>query len=142
VESSVFASKPDRIDRQDVLVMERSTIDDLAHIQQIWPPFEHLVGLRGRKMYARADLRLSTYTVCTPVREGDNPEFLGLETGTLAGGAYLRGRIVGEPSIIYALVGSGMKELQAMVQMDPTRPLVEFYRRHDQVELWVPIPAA
>jgi hypothetical protein len=34
-----------------------------------------------------------------------------------------------------------MKELQAMVQMDPTRPLVEFYRRHDQVELWVPIPA-
>jgi hypothetical protein len=121
--------------------MERSTVDDLAHIQKIWPPFEHLVGLRGRKMYARADLRLNTYTVCTPVREGDDPESLGLETGTLPGGAYLRGRMVGEPSAIYALIGSGMNELKAMVQVDTTRPLVEFYRRHDQVELWVPIPA-
>ena len=119
--------------------MERSTVDDLAHIQEIWPPFEHLVGLRGRKMYARADLRLNTYTVCTPVREDDNPESLGLEAGTLPGGAYLRGRMIGEPSVIYALIGSGMHELQAMVEVDASRPLVEFYRRHDQVELWVPI---
>jgi hypothetical protein len=80
-------------------------------------------------MYARADLRLNTYTVCTPVREGDDPESLGLETGTLPGGAYLRGRLIGEPSVIYGLFGSGMQELQAMVQMDKARPLVEFYRR-------------
>ena len=92
-------------------------------------------------MYARADLSLNTYTVCTPVREGDDPDSLGLETGMLRGGAYLRGRLVGDPSVIYRLIGSGMNELQAMVQMDTTRPLVEFYRRHDQVDLWVPIPA-
>jgi hypothetical protein len=138
---SHFASQPDRIERQNVTVMERSTVDDLAHIQEIWPPFEHLVGLRGRKMYGRADLGLNTYTVCTPVRQGDNPEALGLQTGTLPGGAYLRGRLVGEPSVIYALIGPGMDELRTMVEFDTARPLVEFYRRHDQVELWVPIPS-
>jgi hypothetical protein len=51
--------------------MERSTVDDLSHIQEICPPLERVVGLQGRKMYARADLSLNTYTVCTPVREGD-----------------------------------------------------------------------
>jgi hypothetical protein len=34
-----------------------------------------------------------------------------------------------------------MDELRTMVQFDTARPLVEFYRRHDQVELWVPIPS-
>jgi hypothetical protein len=90
-------------------------------------------------MYAYADLRLNTYTVCTPVREDDDPESFGLETATLAGGTYLRGRLVGEPSVIYAFIGPGMHELQAMGNLDTDRPLVEFYRRHDQVELWVPI---
>jgi hypothetical protein len=141
VEPSVFSSPPDRIERQDVVVMERSTVDDLAHIQEIWPPFEHLVGLRGRKMYAYADLRLNTYTVCTPVREDDDPESFGLETGTLPGGSYLRGRLVGAPSVICALIGPGMHELQEMGHVDTVRPLVEFYRRHDQVELWVPFPS-
>jgi len=92
-------------------------------------------------MYGRADLGLNTYTVCTPIRQGDNPEALRLQTGTLSGGAYLRGRLVGEPSVIYALIGPGMDELRTMVQFDTARPLVEFYRRHDQVELWVPIPS-
>jgi hypothetical protein len=119
--------------------MERSTVDDLPHIQEIWPSFERLVGLRGRKMFARADLSSNSYTVCTPIREADDPESLGLGTGTISGGTYLRGRLVGEPSVIHGSIGSGMHELRAMVQMDSTRPLVEFYRRHDEVELWVPV---
>jgi hypothetical protein len=32
-----------------------------------------------------------------------------------------------------------MAELRAMAQVDEVRPLVEFYRRRDQIELWVPI---
>ena len=142
MEPVAFASRPDHIERHDVVVMERSTSDDLPHIQAIWPPFEELVGLRGRKMYGRADLRTKTYTACTPVREDDDPESFGLETGMLLGGTYLRGRLVGDPSDIYPLIGSGMQELQSMVPMDTSRPLVEFYRRHNEVELWVPIPSA
>ena len=93
-------------------------------------------------MYARADLTLNTYTVCTPILQDDDPDSLGLDRGTLQGGAYLRGHLVGEPSVIFGLIGSGMDELHAMVKMDPSRPLVEYYRRHDRVELWVPISAA
>ena len=137
--SSVFPAPPDRVQWPDVTVMQRSTVDELAHIQQLWPWFEQLVGLRGRRMYAQADERRNTYTVCTPVKEGDRPDRLGLQVGTLAGGWYLRGRLVGEPPQVYARIADGMAELRAMAPADDARPLVEFYRRRDQVELWVPI---
>jgi hypothetical protein len=137
--SSVFSAPPDRIERPDVTVMQQATVDELSQIQQLWPAFEKLVGLRGRKMYAQVDERQNTYTVCTPVKEDDHPDRLGLELGTLPGGSYLRGRLVGDPPQIYERIGDGMAELEAMLPVDDTRPLVEFYRRHDQIELWVPI---
>jgi hypothetical protein len=136
---SVFVSPPDRLRRDDVTVMAQTTVDDLAHIQQVWPPFEELVGLRGRKMYALIDTSQDTYSVATPVRDGDDPGRLGLQVATLPGGWYLRGRIVGEPPEVYQHIANGMAELEAMMPADPTRPLVEFYRRRDQIDLWLPI---
>lgn len=135
----MFTTPPDRIERADVAVVEQTAADDIAGIQALWPAFEELVGLRGRKMYARIDERARTYTACTPIKPGD--ESLGLAFGTLPGGWYLRGRLVGEPSALYSLIAAGMDELRAMDTVDDTRPLVEFYRRHDQIELWVPVTA-
>jgi hypothetical protein len=137
--SSVFPAPPDRIQRPDVTVMQQATLDDSTHIQQLWPPFEQLVGLRGRKMYAQINEQQNTYTVCTPVKEDDSPDRLGLQLGTLAGGWYLRGRLVGDPPQIYGRIADGMAELRAMLLADGVRPLVEFYRRRDQIELWLPI---
>lgn len=119
--------------------MQRTTVDELPSIQQLWPPFERLVGLRGRKTYARIDEHQNTYTVCTPVKENDDPDHLGLQLGTLAGGWYLRGHLVGDPPGLYGLIADGMAELQAMAPADGLRPLVEFYRRHNRIELWLPI---
>jgi hypothetical protein len=137
--SSVLLAPPDRVERHDVLVMQQTTVDDLSHIQRVWPSFERLVGLKGRKMFALVDTRRSTYTVCTPVRPDDRPEGLGLDVGTMAGGWYLRGRLAGEPPEVYATIGPGMSELEATQLRDEARPLVEFYRRRNQIELWLPI---
>jgi hypothetical protein len=137
--SSVFVAPPDRIQRLDITVMQQATVDELTHIQQLWPSFEQVVGLRGRKMYAQIDERRNTYTVCTPVKDHDRPDRLGLQLGTLAGGWYLRGRLVGDPAQIYVQIADGMAELRATLPADDARPLVEFYRRHDQIELWLPI---
>jgi hypothetical protein len=139
---SLFASLPDRMHRTgDVTVMQQTTVDDLAHIQQVWPSFEQLVGLGGRKMFALIDTDANSYTVCTPVKDGDDPDGLGLQVGTLLGGWYLRGRLVGEPPEVYEHIADGMAELEAMMAADPTRPLLEFYRRRDEIDLWLPIQA-
>lgn len=90
-------------------------------------------------MYGQIDPRQDTYTVCTPLRGDDHPDRLGLQRGTLAGGSYLRGRLIGQPPHIYERIADGIAELEAMMAGDDARPLIEFYRRRDQVELWLPI---
>jgi len=137
--TSVLQAPPTRIHRPDVAVMEQTTADELPEIQKLWPSFERLVGLRGRKMYGRADVKANTYTACTPVRDGDRPEEFGLRTGVLRGGWYLRGNLTGEPPAIFEKIGPGMAELEGAEPVDHARPLVEFYRRHDVIELWVPV---
>jgi predicted transcriptional regulator YdeE len=140
VSSTIFHAPPGRIERSDVIVMLRATVDDLPRIQKIWPAFESLVGLRGRKMFACVDVEQNTYTVCTPIREEDTPDEFGLELGTLPGGSYLRGSLIGEPPEVYGRIGTGMAELvAAAAEVDRSRPLVEYYRRRNHIELWVPI---
>lgn len=114
----VFTTAPARIQRDDVVVMQQATVDGVPHIQ--------LVDTTGH-----------TYGACTPLRDGDDPEQLAL--ATLPGGPYLRGRIVGEPPQLYAQIGPGMAELERHAEVDSTRPLVEYYRRHTEIELRVPV---
>ena len=93
-------------------------------------------------MYAMVDIQAGTYAACTPAKEGDDPERLGLDTATLPGGWYLRARITGEPPALYERIGPAMQTLEALAApADPGRPLIEYYRRHDEIELWVPVPA-
>lgn len=119
--------------------MQASCPDELPEIQELWPWFEGLVGLRGRKMYAAAALAAGTYTTCTPVRPDDDPAALGLQVADLPGGRFRRGRLRGEPPEVYSLIGVGFEELQSGCVMDAGRPLIEFYKRHDEIELLVPV---
>jgi len=138
----IFDSQPARILKADVRVMLERTRDELPAMQQLWPRFERLVGLRGRRMYAMVDIRAGTYAACTPAREGDDPARLGLGSATLPGGWYLRARITGEPPGLYERIGPAMQALEALAApADPGRPLIEYYRRQDEIELWVPVPA-
>ena len=55
---------------------------------------------------------------------------LGLQTGTLPGGWYLRALITGDPPALYARIGPAMQALAAVAApADRGRPLVEYYRR-------------
>ena len=126
----------DLITREDVRVLEHTVADSLDEVSAAWAWFEELVGLPGRRMFARVDETAGTYTVCTPVRPGDA---FGLAVGVLPGGRYRRVRLRGEPPALYARVGPAMEELKAVGPWDSGRPLVEYYRRRDEIELWVPV---
>jgi hypothetical protein len=140
VAADLFDSRPARTMQADVPVMLDRTRDELPAIQRLWPRFEETVGLRGRKMYAMVDTQAGTYAACTPVRDDDDPDRLGLDTGTLPGGWYLRALIAGDPPALYARIGPAMQALTRLaLPADHDRPLVEYYRRHDEIELWVPV---
>jgi hypothetical protein len=138
--SVVFDSQPARILKASVTVMMERTRDELPAIQELWPRFEQLAGLQGRRMYAMVDTRAGTYAACTPVKDGDDPRRLGLDTCELPGGWYLRACITGEPPGLYERIAPAMQALTALAApADPDRPLVEYYSRHREIELWVPV---
>lgn len=69
MKESAFVLPPDQIERSDVMVMQKTTVNEISSIRAIWASFEQLVGLRGRKMYAQIDEEQQTYSVSTPLLE-------------------------------------------------------------------------
>jgi hypothetical protein len=139
---TVFVRPPDVIDRGPVPVMGATCADDVDEIQRLWTRFEELVGLHSRKMYGLVDVAGPTYTTCTPIRHDDDPGALGLIVGQLPGGSFLRGHLHGDPPGVYAFISPGFEELEAARETDRDRSLVEYYKRRDHIELWLPVPVA
>jgi hypothetical protein len=128
------------VERDDVAVMFKRVSDEQAAISRGWVEVEAAMGsLRGRKFFGAFDETRCEYRVCVQVREGDDAGALGLETGTLPGGRYAKVRLEGDPPAVYELIGPTFKRLATRPDRDPSRPGIEFYRRHDVIDLLLPV---
>jgi hypothetical protein len=129
-----------KVELEDVRVMFMRASDGTpAAIQRAWADFEAAVGLKGRKFFGAFDNEAREYRVCTQLKEGDDPEALGFEVGTLPGGTYLRARLEGEPPAIYAKIPSTFEQMMKQAEVDPSRPSIEFYRSRDVIDLLLPV---
>jgi hypothetical protein len=124
------------IERDAVSVMFKRVADEERAIGQGISDVESVIGsLRGRKFYgAFAD---GEYRVCVQIRAGDDPEAIGLEVGELPGGRYARVRLKG--SDLSRLIAPSFERLEQRADRDPSRPGIEFYRRHDVIDLLLPV---
>lgn len=121
-------------------VMFKSCTDQQEAITRAWAELEEAVGsMRGRKFYGAFDPRTKEYRACTVIRDGDDPEALGLERGMLAGGRYARRRLTGEPPAVYRQILPAAKRLAARPDADRQAPSIEFYRRRDVIDLLQPL---
>jgi hypothetical protein len=125
--------------REPVEVMLVRVADELPEIQRAWAEFEAAVGLRGRKFFGAFDPATDTYSVCAVLRAGDDAAAFGAERGTLPGGRYARVRLHGEPPEVYDQIGPTAQRLAQRQDADRTRPTLEYYRRHDVIDVLVPI---
>lgn len=72
------------VEREDVRVMFKRTIDEQEAITRTWAEVEAAVGsLRGRKFYGVFDPKTDEYRVCVQWQAGDDAQALGLEDGLL-----------------------------------------------------------
>jgi DNA gyrase inhibitor GyrI len=129
----------DEVQREAIDVMFIRTPDDVAEFGPAWQRLEELVGTRSRKFFGAFYPATKEYRVCVQIKEADDAAALGLETGTLPGGRYLRERIRGEPPALYERIGSTFEELLKHATSDETRPSIEFYRRYDEIDLLLPV---
>jgi hypothetical protein len=134
----------DTAEREDVPIVYRAvegTPDAIpAAAHRAWQELEAAIPPRGRKMYGYWDPSRSEYRACYALEEGDEPEALGLDRAVLPGGVYRRARLQGED--VFAEIGPAFDRLAAKGSVDETRPWFEFYRRHDEVDLLVPIDSS
>jgi hypothetical protein len=125
--------------REPTDVMLVRVADELSEIQRAWASFEAAVGLRGRKFYGAFDPVTASYSVCAVLRPEDDPSDYGAERGTLPGGRYACVRLHGEPPGVYAKIGPTAERLAQRADADHTRPTLEYYRRHDLIDVLVPV---
>lgn len=125
--------------REPTDVMLVRVADEPPEIQRAWAAFETVVGLRGRKFYGAFDPVTATYSVCAVLRPGDDPATFGAERGTLPGGRYACVRLHGEPPAVYEQIGPTAQRLAKRPDADRTRPTLEYYRRHDVIDVLVPV---
>lgn len=137
MEPEAKAAEP--VEREATPVMFVRCADELAEMQATWARFEELVGLRGRKFFGAYYPSTKEYRVCAQLREGDDAEALGVETGELPAGRYLRARLHGEPPAVYERIGPVFTAMIERETPDESRPSIEFYRRHDEIELLLPV---
>jgi len=126
------------VEREEIAVQFVRVPDELDEIGRAWNELEAVVALRGRHFYGAYDPVADDYRACVEVREGD--ELVpGLDSGTLPGGRYLRARLRGDPPGVYELIGPTLDELARQMKPDESRRSLEWYRRHDEIDLLLPV---
>ena len=99
---------------------------------------EATIPPRGRKMFGYWHPPRLEYRACYGRQPGDAPSALGLAEDTIPGGRYRRARIKGRDAI--AQIPAAYETLQASGEVrSDGRPWFEFYRRHDCVDVLVPV---
>lgn len=98
--------------------------------------------LTGRKCYgvSTEDENGLHYRACIAIQEGDDPTALGLTPSEIPGGKYAKDRI--RPWDYKKDVPRLIEKFEKMTkeyEKDEARPSVEFYRRHDDLILYLPI---
>ena len=134
-----MTDKPATVEREEIPVMFLTTGGDVSAIRAGWARIEGLVPLPGRKFYGAFYPSAGEYRVCAVLRDGDDPQGLGLESGAIPGGRYIRLRLRGEPPAVYDQIGPAFDGLAESHTGDRSRPSIEFYRSRDEIDLFYPV---
>ena len=126
------------VERDEIAVQFVRVPDGRVHIRRAWNVLEAVVELRGRHFYGAFDPAANDYRACVEMRNGDELA-PGLGSGTLPGGRYLRALLRGDPPAVYERIGPTFDELVQARKPDESRPSLEHYRRHDEIDLLLPV---
>jgi hypothetical protein len=128
-----------RVERTETPVMFVAAADESDEIGPAWDRLESVLGsLRGRKFFGVFD-GSGLYRCCVQTRTGDDAVHFGLEWDVIPGGSYLAATVRGPQPAAYALITPTFEELRRAGKPDRTRPSIEYYRRHDRIDLLLPV---
>jgi hypothetical protein len=134
------SSSATQVEREPTPVRYIECRDEIGEIRATWRALESLFPtLTGHKFLATFDPVAGWYRACV-VATPDSEAVTGdLPTATVPAGKYARLRLQGDADALYDLLPAAFAALETNCEIDPGRPRVEFYRRHTEVHVLVPV---
>jgi hypothetical protein len=131
---------PSVVERVDTVVRYIEVADEPSQIQTVWPVLEEAVGsLRGRRFIAAFDPVQGWYRACVESRADVAVPERELPEMVIPGGRFLRIRLRGDPPGVYDQIGPVYELLASSAERDDGRPSLEHYRRHDEIDVLMPV---
>jgi hypothetical protein len=100
---------------------------------------EQVVPLKGNRFYATFDPKSREYRACVVLRAGESGSTYGLPEFTLDGGAYASAKLTGAFIDIVKQIAPTFERLRGEHVADARRRSIEFYKRHTEIILYLPI---
>ena len=100
---------------------------------------EQVVPLKGNRIYATFDPRTLEYRACVTLRDGEGGSAYGLPEFTLDGGPYATAKLRGAFEDIVRQIAPTFQRLRGEHMMDAGRRSIEFYKRHTEIILYLPV---
>lgn len=133
------------IEMKEILVMRVKAESGPSGAAAAFQRLESALGgnFRGRRFYGT--LHKDEYWANVVMKEGDNPETLGLEKGVIPGGKYVKRKVkdygdeTGLGEVLPGAFESLVQEFQG--RTDPNRPNIEYYQSHREqiIVIYLPI---
>lgn len=134
------ADVPTVVQRTDLGVRYVEVDDEPSQIQIAWPTLEAVVGsLRGRSFIAAFDPVAGWHRACVEIQPSVTSAESALSEIVIPGGRFTRLRLRGESPGVYAEIGATYQLLESSAQRDDSRPSLEHYRRHDEIDILMPV---
>lgn len=124
------------VERRETSVLFVSAPDAVPEIRRAWERLEAVVPLRGRRFLG---VVWPSGEYWAAVERRADEERGDLDEGVVPGGAYARTRLRGEPPGVYDEIAPAFEALEAVSERDHDRPLIESYRRRDEIDVLMPI---
>ena len=135
-----MSAQQTRVEREPTPVRYIECRDDIEEIRPTWRALENLFpSLKGLKFLATFDPVAGWYragVVETPASDSVTSD---LPSAVVPGGHYSRLRLQGEADAVYGLLPAAFAQLEAISDVDPDRPRIEYYRRLTEVHVLVPV---
>jgi hypothetical protein len=131
---------PTVIQRTDIRVRYVEAADVPSAIQAAWPALEGALGsLRGRRFLGVFDPQAGWYRASVESRSDAGAAEELLPVFVVPGGCFVRVRLRGEPPRVYGEIPAAYELLESTAARDDTRPSIESYRRHDEIDILMPV---
>ena len=100
---------------------------------------EQVVPLKGNRFYATFEPRTREYRACVALKDGESGSKYGLPEAVLAGGTYASATLKGDFADIVRTIAPTFERLRQEHKRDSGRLSIEYYKRHTEVILYLPI---